>query len=242
MTATVDPMLGYSAADVRAAERPLLDAGVPLMSRASAGLAAVAGGLLAARGRPFGRVLVLAGSDGNGGDALFAAAILAASGCPTVVARLGRSVLAAALAAARHAGAVVLPRDVPAGRVAAEAARADLVLDGLLGIGAAGGLRPPLRQLIAALEPAVAGRGAVLAVDLPSGLGADDGRVASPVLSAATTVTFGAMKAGLLLAPPGVVGRLVLIDIGLADGLAGAHPLVIASGRPPVAVQVRMER
>ena len=241
MTVLVDPADGYAAADVRAAERPLLAAGVPLMARASAGLASFARIELAARGRPLGRVLALAGSGGNGGDTLFAAAILAAAGCEVVAAALGRTVLPPALAAAVRAGALVLPRDASVGLLAAEAARADLLLDGLLGIGADGGLRPPLRQVVAALLPAVASGPAVLAVDLPSGMNADDGRVEPPALPPALTVTFGAMKAGLVLAPRRAVGRLCLVDIGLGEHLASARPLVV-TGRPPVPVQVRVGR
>ena len=238
----LDPTLGYAAADVRAAERPLLAAGVPLMARASAALADDVLEVLAARGRRRGRVLVLAGSGGNGGDALYAGALLAAAGCRVAVAPLGRRVLAPALAAARRSGAEVLPPDASTGRVAALGAASDVVLDGLLGIGATGGLRAPTRQTVAALADAAAGGPHVVAVDLPSGVDPDDGRVEGPVLAAGTTVTFGAMKAGLLLAPPALVGRLRLVDLGLGPSLAGARPLATAAAGRPVTVQVRVGR
>jgi hydroxyethylthiazole kinase-like uncharacterized protein yjeF len=224
---TVDLHAGWAARQVRDAERPLLDAGVPLMARAAAGLAAETRRVLAARGRRTGRVLVLAGSGNNGGDALFAAAALARDGGAVVVARLGRSVHRAGLAAAERAGARVLPPDASAGRIAAEAARADVLLDGLLGTGAAGGPRPPARQVVARVLES-AGRGAaVVAVDLPSGLGPDDGVQHPPLLPAAVTVTFGAVKAGLLA--PGaraVTGPVRLVDIGLGPVLAGREPAV----------------
>ncbi|MGN6446963.1 NAD(P)H-hydrate epimerase [Amnibacterium sp.] len=212
---SIDAGRGYTAAEVREAERPLLEAGVPLMARAAAGLAGETARVLAARGTPRGSVLVLAGSGSNGGDALFAAASLAARGHVVVVARLGTRVHEPGLRAAQRAGAVLLPPDATAGRVLAAARRSDVVLDGLLGTGAAGGLRPPAREVVARLAEARL-RAAVVAVDLPSGVDPDSGAVRPPVLAATRTVTFGAVKAGLL-APTAraVAGDLVLVDIGL---------------------------
>src|SRR5215471_18978296 len=74
----------YRVAEVRAAERALMDV-VPdgaLMRRAAAGLASVCGSLLArCPGHVYGaRVAVLAGSGDNGGDALYAGALLARGG------------------------------------------------------------------------------------------------------------------------------------------------------------------
>ncbi|RXZ39514.1 NAD(P)H-hydrate epimerase, partial [Agromyces binzhouensis] len=73
----------------------------------------------------------------------------------------------------------------------------------------------------------------VVAVDLPSGISPDDGRVPDPtVLPADVTVTMGAVKAGLLLGPAvEVVGRVVLVDLGLGRALAGVQPVVTGGGR-----------
>ena len=224
---TIDAGLGYTAAQVRVAERPLLEAGAPLMAIAAAGLAEVSLALLATRGAVAGTVLVLAGSGSNGGDALLAAADLAGRGSPVVVARLGRRVHAVGLRAAERAGARVLPPDTTAGAIAAEAASADLILDGVLGTGARGGLRDPARQVVARILDSGLGRAAVVAVDLPSGVDPDDGAATPPLLRADTTVTFGAVKAGLLLGPGrSLAGRLLLIDIGLGPALEGVEPAV----------------
>ncbi|MBW4042798.1 MAG: NAD(P)H-hydrate epimerase [Acidobacteria bacterium] len=229
---------GYSAAQVRAAERPLLDAGAPLMAIAAAGLAAEALRVLETRGARAGRVLVLAGSGSNGGDALLAAAVLARRGSAVAVIRLGRRVHEAAFHVAERAGARVLPPDATAGAIAAQAAAADLILDGVLGTGAHGGLRSPARQVVARILESGRGRAAVIAVDLPSGVDPDDGSVSPPVLAAHTTVAFGAVKAGLLLAPGRRwAGRVRLVDIGLGVALEGVVPLVGAAPWLPASGQ-----
>ena len=226
------------AAQVRAAEKPLLDAGEPLMRRASGALARIARAELGERG---GRVLVLAGSGDNGGDALFAGAQLAGEGVavggvgPTPRGPEAARAPAASRAAAVRAGA----RPVEAPDALGAASGYDLVLDGILGIGASpsAALRGSARSVVEALLPAVlGGRPRAIAVDVPSGLQPDDGSSDGVVLPAAVTVTFGAAKAGLFAGNgPELAGRVVLVDIGLEAGLAGVQPL----GEGFVAARVR---
>ena len=235
---------GYTAAQVRAAEAPLLAAGEPLMLRAAAALAAEVGSLLEARAtdaatRPV--VLVLAGSGDNGGDALFAAAELASHGADVRILAAGSRLHEAAAAAARGAGATDLDPDADPDGVDHAIDEAEVILDGILGIGAAGSpaLRGRARDVVARVRDRL-GRPAgsvdasgtrhplVVAVDLPSGISPDDGAVPDPtVLGADVTVTFGAVKAGLLT-PPGsaYAGRVVLVDLGLGPALAGVEPAV----------------
>jgi hydroxyethylthiazole kinase-like uncharacterized protein yjeF len=217
----------YSAAQIREAERLLLDAGVPLMARAAAGLAEVLRTLIdgSKHGR---RMVVLVGTGDNGGDALFAAATLAGDGVEVVLVPTGSRMHEAGLAAARAAGAVEANPDAAA-RLVEDAA---IVVDGILGTGTSGdpALRAPARELVLGLLPLVGGAGSplVVAVDLPSGIGPDDGRVPHPaVLPADVTVTFGAVKAGLLIEPGrSLAGRVILIDIGLGPQLAGIEPVL----------------
>ena len=191
----------YDVAAVRAAERAL-------MSRAAAGLTSVCARLL---GQVYGaRVVILAGSGDNGGDALYAGARLA---------RRGAAVTAIAAAPKVHEGGTAALR-AAGGRVTGHAdaiARADLIIDGLLGIGGRGGLREPFAGLAAAAERARRDADAtVVAVDLPSGIDADTGAVDGPAVRADVTVTFGALKPGLLIDPgAGYAGTVELVDIGL---------------------------
>lgn len=208
----------FTAAQVRAAEAPLLEAGVPLMRRAAHALAVVI-----AEQHPT-RMLVLAGAGDNGGDALFAAAELAAGGTRADVLRTADRVHDEALAAAMDAGAVV------AGLEEVDAADYDLVVDGILGIGARGGLRGRARDVAEALLPA---RPRVVAVDLPSGLDPDSGEAGEIVLPAIMTVTFGAVKAGLARGEgPVLSGRVVLVRLGLelADAVGEASVVEIREG------------
>ncbi|MHA7132220.1 bifunctional ADP-dependent NAD(P)H-hydrate dehydratase/NAD(P)H-hydrate epimerase [Oerskovia turbata] len=282
----------FTAAQVRAAEEPLLARGVPLMERAAFALAhavvqelrggvggqgaAAQGGVGAqdrARRVAGARVVLLVGAGNNGGDALFAGARLARRGVEVRALLASRTPHAEGLAALRRAGGRVVDlagahREVdvegarrggstPAGSGRGHAGRAgpalsavdradawesaisavlaaDVVVDGLVGIGASGALRGVAGDLVEAIvdargraagarakEGVVArrrGDGRVVAVDVPSGIGVDDGSVPGPVLPADRTMTFGAAKAGLLLPPATrLAGRVTVVDLGLAD-------------------------
>ena len=206
----------YRVAQVRAGEDRLM-AEVPdgaLMARAATGLAQVCRVWLEdVRGAVAGaRVVVLAGSGNNGGDAIYAGAWLARRGAAVTVVALADRVHEQAAAALRRDGGRVIPADSTDPDAAAVVAHADLVLDGIVGIGGSGALRGP------AVALSRAGRGRIIAVDIPSGVDPDTGAVADPeaCVTAEVTVTFGVLKPGLLL-PPGRAhaGIVQLVDIGL---------------------------
>lgn len=203
----------YTADQIRAAELALM-ARLPegtLMERAAAGLAAVCAGLL---GRVYGsRVLLLVGSGDNGGDALYAGARLARRGARVEAVLAGSKTHQQGLAAFVGAGGRVLG----AVHDAVSVASADLVVDGLIGIGGTGALREPYAALARLVSAAP---GIVVAVDVPSGVDASTGRVAGEAVKAHVTVTMGACKTGLLVDPGAqYAGRLELIDIGLGTYL-----------------------
>ncbi|NEY31712.1 NAD(P)H-hydrate epimerase, partial [Streptomyces sp. PRKS01-65] len=219
----------YSVETVRAAERELMARlpGGALMQRAAAGLAAACAELL---GRVYGsRVVLLVGSGDNGGDALYAGARLARRGAGvTAVLLAPQRAHPAGLAALRRAGGSVA--DAAAAERLIE--RADLVVDGIVGIGGKGGLRPEAVPPAAAAERS---RAAVVAVDLPSGVDADTGEVRGAAVRADVTVTFGTHKPGLLVDPAReYAGSVRLVDIGLRPELP-AEPVLEALQHADVA-------
>ncbi|TQJ41733.1 hydroxyethylthiazole kinase-like uncharacterized protein yjeF/hydroxyethylthiazole kinase-like uncharacterized protein yjeF [Arthrobacter sp. SLBN-112] len=214
----------YTGTQVRAAEEPLLAAGLGdvLMQRAAHGLANAVVRELTSRGRRLNgaRVVVLAGKGNNGGDGLYAGAFLAARGMRTTAVLTGDAAHPAGLAAFERAGGRVhrltgsaLPE------LAAEAVAADVVIDAVLGTGAKGGLRGSAADLVQAVSDGNR-RGFMVACDLPSGVDADTGQAHLPVLPADLTVTFGGAKAGLL-ADPGAdyAGRVLVVPIGIEEHL-----------------------
>ncbi|MGA5503399.1 NAD(P)H-hydrate dehydratase [Streptomyces umbrinus] len=204
--------IAYTVETVRAAERELMGR-LPegaLMQRAAAGLAAACAELL---GRVYGsRVVLLVGSGDNGGDALYAGARLRRRGAGvTAVLLAPERTHTGGLDALRRAGGTILR-----GSDAAEEPirRADLVVDGIVGIGGKGGLRPDAAPLA---DLARESRAAVVAVDLPSGVEADSGEVRGAAVRADLTVTFGTHKPGLLVDPAKeYAGSVRLVDIGLS--------------------------
>ncbi|MFJ6010934.1 NAD(P)H-hydrate dehydratase [Streptomyces sp. NPDC092952] len=213
----------HSVETVRAAERALMER-LPegtLMRRAAAGLAAVCADVLRRHGRVYGaRVVLLVGSGDNGGDALYAGALLA---------RRGAGVRAVLITPDRaHPGGLAALR-AAGGRTATAAepepwgGRVDLVVDGITGIGGRGGLRQEAAEAVRAL----AATGAPLvAVDLPSGVEAGTGEVRGEAVRADVTVTFGTYKPGLFVDPAAErTGALHLVDIGLGPELPAVPEL-----------------
>jgi hydroxyethylthiazole kinase-like uncharacterized protein yjeF len=206
-----------------------------LMQRAAAGLASVCSTVLrASPGGVYGsRVVVLAGTGDNGGDALYAAAALARRGAAVTAIQAGPRIHAGGAAALRAACGRIIPvipprapddtRPDAGGRYDAGhdvrhvIGRADLIMDGMLGIGGKGGLREPYATLA---QLAANSGGTMVAVDLPSGIDADTGAVDGPAVRADVTVTFGVAKPGLLIDPGAHhAGVVELVDIGLGPHL-----------------------
>ncbi len=200
----------HTVAEVRAAEGRLF-AVLPegaLMQRAAFALATQCAGLL---DRVYGaRVVLLVGAGNNGGDALYAGSFLARRGARVTALLLDRDrVHAGGVAALRRAGGRAAEAD------AAALTGADLVVDGVLGIGGRGGLRGAAVDLADAAADLL-----TVAVDLPSGVEADTGAVPGAAVRADVTVTFGALKTGLVVgAGAELAGEVRLVDIGLGPHL-----------------------
>ncbi len=201
-------------------------AGLPddeLMQRAAAAFAGVLTHELRRRtGGVYGRrVVLLVGPGANGGDALWAGARLARRGAAVQALLTSAATHPGALDGLLLAGGTVLDATAAdrLGPATAALAAADVVVDGLLGIGGRPGLRGPAMTLVQRLDPSVA----VVAVDLPSGLDPETGSVQGTFVRADLTVTFGTAKPCLLLPPANrATGRLLVVDIGLDPAELGS--------------------
>jgi hydroxyethylthiazole kinase-like uncharacterized protein yjeF len=206
----------YSVSSVREAEATAmagLDEG-ELMSRAASGLAVVASARL---GGPGGRrVVAMVGAGNNGGDALYAAALLARDGASVVVLMVAESAHEGGLRAVRDAGALVLNaagvHADPRSEVSLALGQAEMVIDGIVGIGGHSGLSPEIEELLGEVSDTAY----VLAVDLPSGADPDGEVATHSCVYADETVTFIVPKpVHLLPATEPAVGRLTVVDIGV---------------------------
>jgi hydroxyethylthiazole kinase-like uncharacterized protein yjeF len=195
----------HTVEQVRAAEADLM-ARLPegtLMQRAATGLAVAISNFL---GSTYGaRVVLLIGSGDNGGDALYAGARLARRGAQVTAVLLSSKVHQLGLDALRTAGGRVgSTDDIPT---------ADLVVDGIVGIGGRPGLRP---DALAAVQLAEQYDVPIVAVDTPSGVDVDTGETPEPHVNAALTVTFGTHKICHFIDPAATAcGPVHLVDIGL---------------------------
>jgi hydroxyethylthiazole kinase-like uncharacterized protein yjeF len=207
----------YRVAGIREIEaRFLPDADPPLMERAGAAAAEVAAGLVAGRS---GRVLIAAGPGNNGGDGFVVGRLLRQSGREVTAvfaadpAKLPADAAAAYQAYLQAGGTIAAaPPDEPPEPV--------LAIDGLFGIG----LQRPLQGLYAEWVGWLNRRHCpVLAIDIPSGLDADTGRVLGCAVRATHTATFIALKPGLLtLDGPDHCGQISVHALGLDPGAAAA--------------------
>ena len=193
----------HTVEQVRAAEAALM-ATLPdgtLMQRAASGLAT---SVIDLAGGAYGRkVLLLVGSGDNGGDALYAGAMLARRGARVEAVFVADSVHEAGMAALRAAGGRRVELH--------DHATPDVVVDGIVGIGGRPGLRERAREAVRA----VAGS-PMVAVDVPSGVDVDTGRLDGDHVTADLTVTFGTHKICHLVEPAATAcGVVQLVDIGL---------------------------
>ena len=207
MTDTLPAAL-FTAAQVRELDARLIAAGMPgfeLMQRA----AHAAWRALRRRWTQANALTVLAGCGNNAGDGYLIAALAQRAGWSVKVLAVGdpqrlQGDAASAFAEARHAGVVIEAWS-------AGAPLQGVLVDALLGTGIAGAVREPYAGAIAALN---ASGLPVMAVDLPSGLCADTGRVLGCAVRAELTVSFIGLKLGLFTGEgPSHVGTLVFDDL-----------------------------
>ncbi|WNW13117.1 NAD(P)H-hydrate dehydratase [Pseudomonas sp. DTU_2021_1001937_2_SI_NGA_ILE_001] len=217
-TQTPLPDVLYAAAQVRDLDARLIAAGTPgaeLMQRA----AHATWRALRRRWPDAGVLSVLVGHGNNAGDGYLIATLALRAGWRVRVHAVGDPTALRDDAAAAHAQAVSAGVEIHDG---CPQGLEGVVLDALLGTGLNGEVREPYRSAIETIN--AAGR-PVVAVDIPSGLCADTGRVLGAAVRADLTVTFIGLKLGLFTAEaPDHVGQLVFDDLQAEPSLVAQAP------------------
>jgi len=214
---TARPIL--TAAETRAAEEAVFARGVPvfaLMTKAGRAAADIAWDRFGPR-----ETLVLCGPGNNGGDGYVIAARLRERGVRVRVAASSDPTTDAARQARQAWGGPV--------EALSESQPAPLAIDALFGTGLSRPLKAEVAGPAARLLAAATYR---LAVDLPSGVTTDDGKVLTELPAAHCTIALGALKRAHRLMPAAErCGAMIVADIGLGD----LPCEVIEIGRPAIA-------
>ena len=204
----------YSVEDIRSAEAALFarqQRADELMQSAAHAVATVAQNMLAKQEDP---VLLLVGPGGNGGDALYAGAVLAMQGIRVEAYAIAGTdnVHERASQAFTAAGGsfVALGEDkaVTTNEPSAESRRYGVIVDGMFGLGGRGEIPDEVVEVLRAAK--------VLAIDIPSGVVADTGKTPGKHVRADVTITFGGLRRAHGLSA--ACGTVLCEDIGLDDG------------------------
>jgi NAD(P)H-hydrate epimerase len=213
--------------EMRALDRATIeDIGIPALTLMETAGRAVAA---AARAMTSGPVAIVCGPGNNGGDGFVTARVLRADGRDaTVYLAAPRAKVTGDAAAHLHilerSGGVVRMIDTPAGlaQLVDAIAGAALVVDALFGVGLVRAVEGHFAEVVATINR---GR-ARLALDIPSGLDTDTGRVLAVAVRADRTVTMAAHKVALAGAPGfAYCGEVEVCDIGVPPGLLATQDL-----------------
>jgi NAD(P)H-hydrate epimerase len=214
------PQPVLTSAEMRAAEQAHFARGKDSYALMREAGAAIAGAIQLAHPGKTDPVLVLCGPGNNGGDGFVIADLLRQAGYDVSVAAM-RSAAdykgdAGKAAQVWISGGTILPFE------AARLGRPAVVVDALFGIGLDRKLEGKAAEMIDWVNRSGA---EIWAVDVPSGVSADHGRILGTAIRASHTVTFGWVKMGQLLEPGrSCCGALEVAPIGLApDLLAPGH-------------------
>lgn len=170
-------------------------------------------------------VCVLTGPGNNGGDGWVVARALAQTGTPVRVIEVAAAKSADAIAertlALPDVTVAALPNEQHVGSEA-------ILVDAVLGTGAAGTPRGVIAEAVSAINLARKRGAVVVAIDLPTGVDATTGD-AMVAVNADLTITFGTIKRGHLVARE-ACGRIAVVDIGLSKADApGGNPVLVDS-------------
>lgn len=176
------------------------------------------------------RVVILAGNGNNGGDGFVLANRLFAEGAEVTVALF--SGLPKTDCAKRAYAEMSEGVRVAEAKELLKQTEADIVVDGIFGTGFRGDLGETEREILSHIKKLNA---KVYAVDLPSGVECDSGRVSEGTLAADCTLTFAALKYCHLLPPSNALcGETVVLDIGISEEILKENCDNITSVPPAV--------
>lgn len=197
-----------TAAEIRAAEKSIIDGGVDeTFLRFNAALA-IADGIIERANAAGASTAVFCGAGGNGCDGILAAVRLHRAGCAVTVYTVGdEKPNKKALDFARSSGIEVKRADEYDGK-------ATVIIDAIFGIGLNRTIAGEIFELINRLN---AQDGAFrMAVDIPSGLNADTGEVMGVAFKAHITLSFSCYKPGMLFGEGReYCGRILVENIGV---------------------------
>ena len=165
-------------------------------------------------------ICILAGSGNNGGDALVAARYLSNQGARIKIFLIGNKnhrtdSLNIQMKTLRAMGIElqVLETDRAWDRLQVTLRFADAIIDGILGTGFTGQLRPAVLRLVRLVNST---NKPVISIDIPTGVDADNGQVGEAAINATFTIALGLPKFGHYICPGAAfVGELIIDDIGI---------------------------
>lgn len=166
------------------------------------------------------RVIVLAGTGGNGGGGICAARHLANRGVDVLAVTSGRPAQADGALGQQLMSLAEAPAEVIPFSAAFDVAEADLVIDAVIGYSLKDAPRGPTMALIRAAEAAPA---PVISLDVPSGVDPDTGETPGVHVHPSVTVTLALPKRGLTQEN---AGELWLADLGIPPGVYARAGLV----------------
>ena len=165
------------------------------------------------------KIIVFAGTGYNGGDSLVAARHLYLAERKVVVYMVGNILklkpeTAVELRIIQNMAVKIkyVEERIVEKRIIRELKGARFIIDGLLGTGVRGELRPPLKELVEILNLVKIPK---LAVDIPSGLNCDSGEIMGGAVKADYTITFKVLKRGMLTSEgKRYCGKIIITGIG----------------------------
>ncbi|WP_394205912.1 NAD(P)H-hydrate dehydratase [Shewanella waksmanii] len=227
------PATLYSCEQVKQAELKLIASGISeheLIERA----ATASFNLLQAQEKLTSPIAIIAGYGNNGADAFTLATLLIEAGQPVAVYFLFREKISVGVQQGKAdfiAAGGQVGDDIDSVLTGAE-----VVVDGLLGTGFKGEVSG---EIATAIEKINASNAWVLSLDIPSGINGDTGFGAKAV-NADTTITFGALKQGLITGKAREhTGELIFADIGFADVLNKSEVINVTAAAVPVGLPYR---